>query len=104
MLSEARPLQVVVISPDVSVLHETSWMLEAVGYVVQTTSELDRAALWRRYALADFVILDGRATRGGDPARGARFNSAVRYVEGADHASLAMVISEEGSVDVILRR
>jgi hypothetical protein len=50
------------------------------------------------------VILDGRATRGGDPARGARFNSAVRYVEGADHACLAMVISEEGSVDVILRR
>jgi hypothetical protein len=50
------------------------------------------------------VILDGRASRGGDPARGARFNSAVRYVEGADHACLAMVISEEGTVDVILPR
>lgn len=50
------------------------------------------------------VILDGRTTRGGDPARGARFNSAVRYVEGADHACLAMVISEEGTIDVILRR
>jgi hypothetical protein len=50
------------------------------------------------------VILDGRATRGGDPARGARFNSAVRYVEGADHPCLAMVVSEEGTVDVILRR
>ncbi len=50
------------------------------------------------------VILDGRTSRGGDPARGARFNSAVRYVEGADHACLAMVISEEGTVDVILRR
>lgn len=50
------------------------------------------------------VILDGRATRGGDPARGARFNSAVRYVEGAEHACMAMVISEEGTVDVILRR
>jgi DNA-binding response OmpR family regulator len=61
MLPEARPLQVVVISPEVSVLHETSWMLEAVGYVVQTASELDRDALWRRYAMADFVILDGRA-------------------------------------------
>jgi GGDEF domain-containing protein len=61
MAPEARPLQVVVISPDVSVLHETSWMLEAVGYVVHTTSDFDRAAPWRRYALADFVILDGRA-------------------------------------------
>lgn len=50
------------------------------------------------------VILDGRAVRGGDPARGARFNSAVRYVEGADHPCLAMVISEEGTVDVILPR
>jgi GGDEF domain-containing protein len=60
MPPEARPLQVVVISPDVLVLHEASWMLEAVGYVVQTTSDFDRAALWRRYALADFVILDGR--------------------------------------------
>src|SRR5688572_6491395 len=60
MSPEARPLQAVVISPDVSVLHEPSWMLEAVGYVVYTTSDFDRAALWRRYALADFVILDGR--------------------------------------------
>lgn len=50
------------------------------------------------------VILDGRTTRGGDPARGARFNSAVRYVEGSEHPCLAMVISEEGTVDVILRR
>jgi len=30
--------------------------------------------------------------------------TTVRYVEGADHACLAMVISEEGSVDVILPR
>lgn len=50
------------------------------------------------------VILDGRASRAGDPARGARFNSAVRYVEGSDHACLAMVISEEGTVDLILPR
>jgi GGDEF domain-containing protein len=60
MPPETRPLQVVVISPDVAVLHETSWMLEAVGYVVHATSDFDRAALWRRYALADFVILDAR--------------------------------------------
>jgi DNA integrity scanning protein DisA with diadenylate cyclase activity len=47
------------------------------------------------------VILDGRASRRGDPARGARFNSAVRYVDGSDHACVAIVISEEGGVDLL---
>ncbi len=47
------------------------------------------------------VILDGRASRRGDPARGARFNSAVRYVDGSEHRALAIVISEEGGVDLI---
>jgi hypothetical protein len=47
------------------------------------------------------VILDGRASRRGDPARGARFNSAVRYVDAAGHPCVAIVISEEGGVDLI---
>lgn len=47
------------------------------------------------------VILDGRASRRGDPARGARFNSAVRYVDGGEHRAVALVISEEGTVDLI---
>ena len=53
------------------------------------------------YCHAVGVILDGRASRRGDPARGARFNSAVRYVDASDHPCVAIVISEEGGVDLI---
>ena len=49
------------------------------------------------------TILDGRATPNGDPGRGARFNSAVRYVESlSDQAAcLAVVVSEDGGVDFV---
>jgi hypothetical protein len=52
------------------------------------------------------VIFDGQATDAGKPARGARFNSAVRYVESAKGNALAVVISEDGNFDVLtlLRR
>jgi hypothetical protein len=48
------------------------------------------------------VILDGLATSQGNPSRGARFNSAVRYVESAFErgiSSLAVIVSEDGGVD-----
>ena len=47
------------------------------------------------------TILDGRATDGGDPSRGARFNSAVRYVDSSDHPCLAIVVSEDGMIDLV---
>lgn len=50
------------------------------------------------------VILDGQATEKGDPGRGARFNSAIRYVESAKGrgiSTMAVVVSEDGGVDVI---
>lgn len=50
------------------------------------------------------VILDGQARPQGDPARGARYNSAVRYVQSAmdrDIATLGVVVSEDGGVDLI---
>lgn len=46
------------------------------------------------------VILDGRATPKGNPARGARYNSAIRYVE-SQNQSLAIVVSEDGGVNLI---
>jgi GGDEF domain-containing protein len=60
MSSEPRPLHVVIVSQDVSLLHEVSWVLEAVGYKVQTTNDFDQDAHWRRYSLTDFMIVDGR--------------------------------------------
>lgn len=49
------------------------------------------------------TILDGKSKTAGDPSRGARFNSAVRYVESfSDKAPcLAVVFSEDGGVDLV---
>lgn len=46
------------------------------------------------------VILDGRATEKGDSSRGARFNSAMRYVQ-VNKDAVALVISEDGMVNII---
>lgn len=47
------------------------------------------------------VILDGHAIADGDPARGARFNSAKRYVAAAKPKTMAVVVSEDGQVNVL---
>jgi hypothetical protein len=49
------------------------------------------------------VILDGMATVAGDPARGARYNSAIRYVKSAPAPTICIVVSEDGDVDLIPR-
>ena len=54
------------------------------------------------------VILDGRAIAGvGDPSRGARYNSALRYHQGAAAGTtLIVVVSEDGMINLLpnLRR
>jgi len=45
------------------------------------------------------TILDGNATQHGDPGRGARYNSAVRYYESASMPCLVAVVSSDGGVD-----
>ncbi len=52
------------------------------------------------------VILDGIATEKGDPSRGARYNSVIRYVETisqneAFSRCLSIVVSEDGDVDIV---
>ena len=47
------------------------------------------------------VILDGRATGRGDPARGSRYNSAVRYQTTMAPKSVIVVISDDRTVDLI---
>jgi hypothetical protein len=46
------------------------------------------------------VILDGHATELGTSARGARYNSAIRYVQERPKA-VALVVSEDGMVNVV---
>ena len=47
------------------------------------------------------VILDGIADGHGDRSRGARYNSAVRYQRTASVGTLVIVISDDGTVDLI---
>lgn len=49
------------------------------------------------------TILDGRSQGTGDPARGARYNSALRYVLSSEAPCLAVVVSEDGRVDLLCR-
>jgi len=47
------------------------------------------------------VILDGKASPKGTPSRGARYNSAIRYVDSSALPVFAVVISEDGTVDLL---
>lgn len=55
------------------------------------------------------VILDGAANNDGDPARGSRYNSSVRYISSINQSSngtsvmqaAAIVVSEDGHLDII---
>lgn len=63
-------------------------------------SEIDGAVLVdpEGTCFAIGVILDGSAAGEGDPARGARFNSAVRYQRSASAPTVVIVVSEDGDV------
>ena len=47
------------------------------------------------------VILDGRACGGEDPARGSRFNNAIRYLEGGAPQAVVVVYSADGGIDIL---
>jgi len=47
------------------------------------------------------VILDGSASEKGTSSRGARYNSAIKYVESSEYPCLAVVISQDGMIDLV---
>ena len=55
------------------------------------------------YCYSIGVILDGKASGRGTSTRGARYNSAIRYVETSPYPCLAIVVSEDGMVNVITK-
>ena len=71
--------------------------------IVLRVSGIDGAILVNRdsQCFAIGVILDGRATDAGDASRGARYNSAVRYVDSSSKRTICLVVSEDGHVDMI---
>jgi len=47
------------------------------------------------------TILDGKASPDSTPSRGARYNSAVRYVNQSTKPRMAFIISDDGTVDIV---
>lgn len=47
------------------------------------------------------VVLDGEASDDCQPSRGARYNSAVRYVHGSPSRRMAIVYSDDQTLDVV---
>ncbi len=85
-----------------------SWAIEPTQLSADTLSQLtamDGALLvdarGKRHAIG--VILDGRAAGQGDPARGSRFNNAVRYLDTNPPPAVVVVYSADGSIDVLPR-
>lgn len=71
--------------------------------VLRQASSIDGAVLVEPSGVchAIGVILDGQATEKGDTSRGARYNSAVRYVSSSPYPCLAVVVSEDGWIDLL---
>jgi hypothetical protein len=73
--------------------------------ITRLVTSIDGAVLLdpEGYCYSIGVILDGRASGRGDGSRGARYNSAIRYVESSAYPCLAVVVSEDGLVDVLTK-
>lgn len=69
--------------------------------LVRHLTEIDGALLLNPQGIcyAVGVILDGIATEHGDPARGARYNSSVRYLAQRNAACAAVIVSEDGTAE-----
>lgn len=71
--------------------------------IIALVTSIDGAVLMEPtgHCVALGVILDGIATNKGDSSRGARFNSALRYLETQTNECLIIVISEDGYINLI---
>ena len=71
--------------------------------ILKTLTPIDGAVILAPngtcYAIG--AILDGIATEKGNSSRGARFNSAIRYIEASHLPAIAIIVSEDGDVDFV---
>ncbi|MEV6208671.1 hypothetical protein [Kitasatospora sp. NPDC051914] len=87
-------------------LSPQAWSVEPVNLspeLLKQLTDMDGAVLidpqGRCHAVG--VILDGIAQGAGDPARGSRFNNAVRYLGANPPATVVIAFSADGGVDVL---
>ncbi|WP_078350478.1 diadenylate cyclase [Mucilaginibacter pedocola] len=69
----------------------------------RTITAIDGAVLLDRKGTCHAIglILDGKASDNGDSSRGARYNSAVRYMDGVKKPTMIVIVSEDGMIDII---
>ncbi|TYK44564.1 diadenylate cyclase [Actinomadura decatromicini] len=87
-------------------LFPQAWSVEPVRLTPELLTQLtnmDGAILVDPQGLchAIGVILDGIAQGEGDPARGSRFNNAVRYLGGQTPPTIVVVYSSDGGVTIL---
>lgn len=87
-------------------LSPQSWSIEPTRLTSQLLTQLtdmDGAVLvdpqGRCHAIG--VILDGTAHGRGDPARGSRFNNAVRYLDSERPPAIVIVYSSDGVINIL---
>ena len=71
--------------------------------VLRLVTNIDGAVLIEPNGVCHAIgaILDGLATEKGDSSRGSRYNSALRYVNSSQYPVLAVVVSEDGWIDLL---
>ena len=71
--------------------------------VLRLVTNIDGAVLIEPNAMCHAIgaILDGLATEKGDSSRGSRYNGALRYVNSSKYPVLAVVVSEDGWIDLL---
>ena len=71
--------------------------------VLRLVTNIDGAVLIEPSGMCHAIgaILDGLATEKGDSSRGSRYNSALRYVNSSKYPALAVVVSEDGWIDLL---
>ncbi|WP_240523887.1 DNA integrity scanning protein DisA nucleotide-binding domain protein [Bacillus cereus] len=77
--------------------------IELSDEIMELVSSIDGAVLV--YLEANIhamgVILDGAVSKKGDASRGARYNSACRYVEMYEHKCILVVVSEDKDIELV---
>lgn len=77
--------------------------VELTPDLYRQVSSIDGAVIIDPHGLchAIGVILDGQSGLKCTPSRGARYNSAIRYVDSSEKSRLAVVISDDQTIDII---
>lgn len=77
--------------------------VQLTAEIVKGITAIDGAVLIDENSIcyAMGVILDGLATEKGTPSRGARYNSAIRYIETSEYPCMAVVVSADGMIDLV---